>query len=566
MFDAVTDALLCAAQIQRSLETHNADIPDEQKVQFRIGVNLGDVIEDRGDIYGDGVNVAARLEGLAEPGGICISGTVYDAVGTRLPLDYESLGEQQVKNIEQPVRVYTARVRAGAELPTPAVVSKPPKARRTSLVAVAAALVLTAASGLLAWLQPWAPDVEPASVESMAFPLPEKPSVAVLPFDNMTGDPGQDFFVDAMTEGVITMLAKVPQLFVIARNSTFTYKGKPVEVRQVAEELGVRYVLEGSVQRSEDRTRVHAQLIDALSGHHLWAERFDTETADILAVQDELAQKVVTGLEVTLTEGEQRRLRRAETHSSEAWETYVRARQTFLRYTKSDNEQARQLYLEALELDPQYASALTQMAWTHVIPVWRGWSENPAQDLKRAREYAAQALAIDDTLPDGHVMMATLAITNNQYDEAVALGEKAASLSPSHAGVTAMLAQYLTAAGRHAEAVETIERAIRLAPYYPNWFLDIAGFAYQLQGNHDKAITAFEGKRDRLPNDPRSYVTLASAYAEAGHQEAARAAAREVLDRNPKFSIAAHAKRQKFKNPEDLERILDGLRKAGLPE
>ena len=554
-FGTVLEGLNCAVAMQRDFAARNTALPADQVVQFRMGINLGDVIVDRDDIYGEGVNVAARLESLADPGGICISEAVRSAVGSKLSLTYDSLGEKRFKNIAEPIRAY--RVLLDPHSRT--------RRRMPRRLAVAAVAVIVAV-GVLGWLQPWAPEFEPAAVERMALPLPEKPSVAVLPFDNMTGDPGQDFFVDAMTEGIITMLAKVPQLFVIARNSTFTYKDQPVEVRKVAEELGVRYVLEGSVQRSEERIRAHAQLIDALTGHHVWAERFDTEATDLLTVQDQVAQKVVTGLEVTLTEGEQRRLRRAETSSSEAWDYYVRARQAYLRYTKADNEQARQLYLKALERDPRYASALVQMAWTHVITVWRGWSENAAQDLKQATEYAEQALAIDDTHPEAFVMMATLAKTKNQYDEAVALGEKAISLSPSHSGVTAMLALYLTAAGRHAEAVETIERAMRLAPYYPVWFLDVAGNAYRFQGNYDKAITAFEGYRDRLPNNPRSYVSLAAIYAEAGDEEAARAAAKELLTRKPEFSIEAFASRQNYKNPSDLERILDGLRKAGLPE
>jgi len=369
-----------------------------------------------------------------------------------------------------------------------------------------------------------------------------------------------------MTEGIITMLAKVPQLFVIARNSTFTYKGKPVEVRQVAEELGVRYVLEGSVQRSEDRIRLHAQLIDALTGHHVWAERYDTEVTDLLTVQDQVAQKVVTGLEVTLTEGEQRRLRRAETNSPEAWDYFVRGRQHHLLFTEADSKQARQLHFKALELDPQYAGALVQIAWTHILHAWRGWSENPAQELIRAAEYVEQAIAIDDTHPGAISTMATLALMDNQYDEAVALGEKAVSLSPSHADITALLASYLTSAGRPAEAVETIERAMRLAPTYPVWYLGIAGEAYRFQSNYDKAITAYECWHVRQPNASVPYISLASTYAEAGDEGAARAAAKELLARDPKFSIEKYAKRLNFKNPEDLERILDGLRKAGLPE
>jgi TolB-like protein/class 3 adenylate cyclase/Tfp pilus assembly protein PilF len=567
--DRASDAVSAALACQAANTEHNNSLDGDIRPEVRIGISLGEVVIADSTLTGPDVVLAQRLEQLAEPGGVCISVEVQHALPGRLPFDYVDLGEQEVKGFDKPVRAYAVTLRSGEVIPAPeprARVEKPAGTTKRQFATAGIIAAVLIAVGVAAWWQPWAPDVEPASVERMAFPLPEKPSVAVLPFDNMTGDPEQDFFVDAMTEGIITTLAKVPQLFVIARNSTFTYKGKPVEVRQVAEELGVRYVLEGSVQRSPDRIRLTAQLIDALTGHHVWAERYDTLATDLLTVQDEVAQKVVTALEVTLTEGEQRRLRRAETNSPEAWDYYVRGRQHHLRFTKADSKQARQLYFKALELDPQYASALAQVAWTHILHAWRGWSENPEQELKRAAEYVEQAIAIDDTNPDAIVTMATLAQNNNQYDKAVALGEKAVSLSPSGADGTALLASYFTGAGRHDEAVETIERAMRLAPYYPVWFLDIAGEAYFFQRNYDKAITAFEGYRDRLPNNPRSYARLASTYAEAGDEEAARAAAEELLSRDPKFSIKVFARSLNFKNPENLERILDGLRKAGLPE
>ncbi|MCZ6733318.1 MAG: adenylate/guanylate cyclase domain-containing protein, partial [Gammaproteobacteria bacterium] len=296
MFEAVVDTLSCAAQLQLDLKARNEDLPDERKVQFRIGVNLGDVIEDRGDIYGDGVNVAARLESLAEPGGICISESVHTAVGSKLPFDYEYMGEQQVKNIAKPVKAYHAGVKPGAVLPTPSVRPKPRRPMRHLIAATAAVLVIGV--GVITWLAPWAPTIEPASEEQMAFPLPEQPSIAVLPFDNLSGDPAQDAIADGFTESLITTLAQMPELFVIARNSTFTYKGKPVKVQQVAEELAVRYVLEGSVQVSGESLRVTAQLVDALTGSHIWSGRFDRALIDMFAVQDEITLEVVTALQV----------------------------------------------------------------------------------------------------------------------------------------------------------------------------------------------------------------------------------------------------------------------------
>ncbi len=294
-FTTVSDALSCAVNTQHDLKDRNNDLPDNRKVQFRVGVNLGEVIVDRGEIYGDGVNVAARLEGLADPGGICISATVYDAIGTKLPFDYEFLGEQSVKNIEKPVRAYSVRLKPGAVLPAPSI-RKTGWSTRRLIVATAAAVVLAIAVVVLGWLQPWQPDVEPASVAKMAFPLPDKPSIAVLPFTNLSGDPEQEYFADGMTDDLITDLSKISGLFVIARNSTFTYKGKPVKVQRVAEELGVRYVLEGSVRRAGNKVRINVQLIDATTGGHLWADRYDRTLDDIFALQDTITGKVVQAL------------------------------------------------------------------------------------------------------------------------------------------------------------------------------------------------------------------------------------------------------------------------------
>ncbi len=301
-FASVVDAVACAVAIQEGMSARNEGVPEDRRMAFRIGVHLGDVIVEGDDLYGDGVNVAARLEGLAEPGGVCISQQAYDQVETKLDLAYEDLGEQQVKNIARPVRTY--RILLDGEAP-PGV--QRPKTRglsATQIIGSAAVVVLVVAGLALAWWQPWKPDVEPASIERMACPLPEKPSIAVLPFDNLSGDPAQEYFADGITESIITTLSKIPNLFVIARNSTFAYKGKPAKIQQVAEELGVRYVLEGSVQRAGDRTRITAQLIDALSGRHLWADHYDRDVGDIFALQDDITQQVMTELEVKLTEGE----------------------------------------------------------------------------------------------------------------------------------------------------------------------------------------------------------------------------------------------------------------------
>ncbi len=567
-FARASDAVSAALAFQIENTESNARLEDDLQPQLRIGISLGEVVIADNTVTGAGVVLAQRVEQLAEPGGVCITGAIHEAVPRYLPVDYSDLGKREAKGFDESVHVFSAGLKAGKQVPSPEpAVSGEAQSRKSTRLwpAGAIALLVLVVAGL-AWWQPWVPREEPASIERMAFPLPDKPSVAVLPFDNMTGDPQQDYFVDGMTDGIITMLAKVPQLFVSARNSTFTYKGKPVPVRQVAEELGVRYVLEGSVQRSEDRIRLNAQLIDALTGHHVWAEQYDPEPSDILTIQDQVAAKVVAALEVALTEGEQQRVRRTETSSPEAYDYYVRARKTFLRFTKADNEQARQLWLKAFELDPKYAGALASVGFTHVIAVVSDWSDDPAQDLKQATAYAEQSLAIDDTNPDAYALMGRLALFKREYEQAIEYAQRSVELSPSHADNTALLGLYLSFAGRHAEALQVMNRAMRLGPYYPNWYLDIVGSANRFLGNYDEAINALEQNRDRTPNSPRPYIWLASTYAEAGRDEAARAAAKELLTRNPKFSVKQFAKFQAWKNPEDLERLVDGLRKAGLPE
>jgi adenylate cyclase len=313
-FASVVDAVQCAVEVQQVLSAKNEALPEGRRMYFRIGINLGDVIEEEERIYGDGVNVAARMESLAEGGGISISGTAYDQLGKKLPLGYKYIGEQSVKNIEKPVRVY--RVLPQAEAAGKVIGEKKPISRHWRWAAVALIVVVAA---LVIWNFYFRPPFEPASEERMAFALPDKPSIAVLPFVNMSEDPKQEYFSDGLTEEIITALSKVPKVFVIARESTFSYKGKSVKVNQVAEELGVRYVLEGSVRKAEDRVRITAQLIDAIKGYHLWAERYDRDLKDIFAIQDEITMKIVTSLQVSLTEGETARMQAKGTNSLDAY-------------------------------------------------------------------------------------------------------------------------------------------------------------------------------------------------------------------------------------------------------
>ena len=559
-FLSVVDAVRCAVEIQEELRVRNAELPENRRMQFRIGINLGDVVEEEERIYGDGINIAARVEGLAEGGGICISGTVYDSIKNKLSLAYESLGEHTVKNIKEPVRVY--RMRVGPEA---AVQQKP---RYWHKAALAALVVLIVAAGAWAiwnfYFRP--PPIEPASVEKMAFPLPDKPSIAVLPFDNLTGDPQQEYFSDGMTEEIITALSKVPYLFVIARNSTFSYKGKPVKIRQVAEELGVRYVLEGSVRRAEDRVRVTAQLIDAIKGHHLWAERYERELKNTFALQDEITLNILSALAVKLTKGEQATIRRKGTDNLEAYLKVLQAGWYSYRMTKEEHFLARQLAEEAMALDPEYAGPYIILAMCHVREVFFGWSKSRKESLEQALELAQKAISLDDSSPSCYVHLSTIYMFKKQYERAIAQAERAIALDPNGADAYSMFGTVLHMVGRQQEAIVPLEKAIRINPMAPSIYFRRLGTAYRDIGRYEEAIVQLKKAISLSPDSLYPHIGLASTYSLAGRDEEARAEVSEVLRIQPKFSLDSFAKRVAFKNKADIDRLVGVLRKAGLPD
>ncbi len=569
-FVSVVDAVNCAVEIQRELSERNAELSEDRKMRFRIGINLGDVVQEGERIYGDGVNITARMEGLAEGGGICISGTVYDAIENKIGLEYEYLGEQEVKNIPKPIRAYRVLSFPGAAAHRVIKAKKAvSKTWRNVVAAIAAVLIVVAAVAIWnVYLGP-APPLEVASVKKMKFPLPEKPSIAVLPFVNMSDDPKQEYFSDGITESIITALSNVSNLFVIARNSTFTYKGKPVKVQQVAEELGVRYVLEGSVQRSEDRIRITAQLNDAVSGHHLWAEQYDRKFGEIFALQDDITDRVAMALEVKLTEGEQARIRRGKTDNPEAYEYFLRGLEIGRRFTKEDNAQARKLFEKAAALDPNYAHAWQEIGRMHYRDARFGWTDTPDQSLALAEELAQKTLAINDADAFAYGTLSLVYMARRKHEKAIAYGEKALALAPNFADLHTAIALPFLYSGRPAEAVELVKKAMRLSPYYPGWYLPVLGHAYRLTGQYKAAIDALESWRDRAnPRSELPYVMLAFTYVEAGRGEEAQVAVSEILKRKPKASIEGYAKSKFFayKDPAEIKRALDSLRKAGLPE
>ena len=566
-FASVVDAVQCAVAVQKEFQSRNAALPENRRMEFRIGINLGDVIEEEDRIYGDGVNIAARLEALAEPGGICVSKTSFDHIETKLPLGYEYLGEQEVKNIPKPVGTYKVvmepRVTVAGEKEKARVV---PFWHRKSILAGGVAFIIVVIAALIWNFYFRPPPIEPASVDRMAFPLPDKPSIAVLPFVNMSEDPKQEYFSDGLTEEIISALSKVPKVFVIARNSTFTYKNKPVKVQKVSEELGVRYVLEGSVRKAEDRVRITAQLIDAITGHHVWSERYDRDLKDIFSLQDEITMKIINSLQVELTEGEQARLWGKGTTNLEAYLKVLEGREQYRHQTEEGNILARRMAEEAIALDPEYAPPYLLLAHTHMMDVWLRTTKSPKQSLTRAVELTQKAIALDDSYAQAHGFLGFLYVMLRKYDEGILEAEKAVALDPNGANSHYYLSYAFRFSGRFEDATQEVEKAIRLNPFPSVFFFRGACVDYIGTRKYDEAIAAAKKALTFSPDNYIDHMNLAAAYSLSGRDEEARSAAEEVLRIYPKFSLDYLAKILPFKNKRDLENFVDALRKAGLPE
>jgi adenylate cyclase len=569
-FASVVDAVQCAVAVQKEFQARNLELPENRRMEFRIGINLGDVIEEGERIYGDGVNIAARLEALADLGGICVSKTAFDQIETKLPLGYEFLGEQIVKNIPKPVGAYRVlmepRVTVAEEIEKEKAV---PLWRHKAILAGGVALLLVVIAALIWIFYFRPPPMEVASVEKMAFPLPDKPSIAVLPFVNMSGDAKQEYLADGITENIITALSKVPEVFVIARNSVFTYKGKPVKIRQVSEELGVQYVLEGSVQKSDGRLRITAQLIDATGGHHLWADRFDRDLKDIFAVQDEVTLNILSALRVKFTHGEQARVQET-TDNLEAWSYVVEGVIHFESFTKNDNARAQELLERAVKVDPNYSYAWAILGWTHWIDATFGYSESSSESYKKAVEIAQKAMELDDKQPDVHALMGGIYLFQRQYNNAIAEGERAIVLAPNVACNKALLAQTMLFAGRFEEAITLVKSAMRLNPHYPSWYLQPLAMAYSMLGEHEKAIALNEELLNRRKEAGGNIITpllgLVANSVFIGREDEAKAYVKEILEVEPNYSLERFQKVNFFKDPLQLKRTFEALRRAGLPE
>jgi adenylate cyclase len=415
-----------------------------------------------------------------------------------------------------------------------------------------------------AWWRPWVPDVDPASVDRMAFPLPAKPSIAVMAFDNLSGDPEQTYLSDGISENVITDLSRFKQLFVIARNSSFAYKDKPVKVRQVAEDLGVQYVLEGSVQKSEDRVRITAQLIDAVSGFHVWAERYDRSLADVLSVQDEIAQAIVATVAAQILGDVQEKLSKVEVKNFDLWDYVLRARAHHFRFTKDDNEQGKELLEEALKRDPSFAPAHWRLAWAHYLDFFFRWSEKPRESLEAAHQHAPRAVELEPANYQGHWVLGRVSLWKRQYDQAEASFARALELNPSNADLIMNWANTMVFLGRAEEALPLAEEDMRLNPIkHPTFYSGTLALAQFFNDRYDDVIATLQ-KSGRLSSSNRRL--MAASYALSDRIAEAQPHVKTVLESRPNFSVAKFGKALPFKKQDDLEFYLTALRKAGLPE
>jgi len=575
-FVSVVDALECAVEIQKELKGRNEELPKERRMPFRIGIHLGDVIEEEGKLYGDGVQVAAMLESMADGGGICVSRSAHDQVKNKLDVGYQSLGGHSVENISEPIQVYRVVLEPGAAGKMIGKIWYRMKRwqRWQKVAATIAVATFQVFLGLAVknYLDPAVstPGIFSFFTEKTALPLPDKPSIAVLSFENMTGDPKQEYFTDGFTEQIITSLSKISSLFVIARNSSFTYKGKPVKVRKVGRELGVRYVLEGSIQKSGDRVRINAQLIDAISEEHVWAEHYDRDMKDIFSLQDEIIFKILTALQVNLTHGEEARVWAKGTKNLEAYLNLMQVREILLQGNVAGNARARQLIEETIALDPKYALAYMYMGTTHLqdflynMMALNKTTKSPKESMAQAIEWMQKALAMDDTLAEAHARLGHLYLLSLRHEESIVEVDKAMAMDPNSAVVHYYACIIYRIAGKPAEAIPMCKKAIRLEPFAPGAYHANLGMAFFQNGTDcEEAVKACEKALKLAPEGMMIHIWATTVFSECGREKEARKTAKELLRINPKFSVEAYTKKIP-QNQKDKDRIAEALRKAGL--
>jgi len=566
-FASVVHAVQCAFEIQESLQAENKKISADRRMEFRIGINLGDVIQEGERIYGDGVNVAARMESLAEVGGICVSGSAYDQIEHKFVFGCEYLGEQTVKNISTPIRVYRlTRDEAGQGC---TVNPQKQKSSNRLLYAVVLSLLILLAGGFLTWTiyqHQATASIGSASLDKMVYPLPDKPSIAVLPLKYLSGNEKDGLITKALTEDIITALSRVPELFVIAGASSNTYEGKTVKVSQVAEELGVRYILDGSVQRSRDRLRLTVQLVDAVAGHQIWADRFERTAEDLFVLQDDLVSRILVELQVKLTAGEFARIASRKTQNMDAWLLFGQGVHELFRYTRESMARARELFEAAQKKDPHWERPLVGLSSVYWYEARRGWTDDRDEWIQKGIELAEKAVEWAPDQPGGYQMLGMLALSRREYDWAIAFREKAFKMAPNDFVVLWGLGTVLLNAGQPHRAVDYMKRAGRVNPHHPVSLLWTLSEAQLMAGQYEEAINTANRALARKPSSVYPHIFLTVAYGASGRTPEARIEAEKVLQLYPNFTVSNWMQSRLYKDPADVDKVSKLLIEAGLPE
>lgn len=552
-FPSAVKAVQCAVALQAAVAAENGPLPAEKRIEWRIGINVGDIIVSDGDIHGDGVNIAARLEALAEPGGIWVSGTVVDNVGKKIDRGFEDLGEKTVKNIATPIRVYRVAASAGAESP-PRVTER----RRWPLAAAVGAVALLLAGALLWWQTPR----EPAPPS----PAAESASIAVLPFANKSEAADHPWFAEGLTDDIIVELTKLPRLRVISRETTATIREEAPDLRELAALLKARYVLQGSVRRAENRVRISATLIEAATGQHVWGDRYDGDLADIFMLQDTITEKIAAALELKLSPADRENLARPETADLQAYDLFLQGRDRFFRFSRESTYRARDLYEQALARDPGFARVYAMLAWTHAFEYNNGWTDKPEHKLDQALELANRAVALDDRLPVAYFVKALVYRERHQYEAALAETQRAIDIDPSYANAYIMLSTLLYYTGEPEEGLAMIEMAERVNPAHPSNYPFHKGQALFILKRYDEAIETLEKGLTQNPTSQRLRVWLAVSYAQAGRTDDAEWEAEQILAADPDFRLGRLLQIFPFKESADLEHFNTALRKIGLDD
>jgi len=565
-FASVVNAVECALAVQEEIKNRNREVPKERRMEFRIGVNLGDVIQDKERIYGDGVNIAARLEGLANAGEVWISSMAYDQVKSKIPVGFEYQGRQKVKNIPDPIRVYrllTDPDKSGSTIYRRKKDDPRHRARMAVLVmSVMVAAIVAAIIGFKLYFHGYDGPIKKAITAHRRGAISKNiPSIAVLPFLNISEDAEQEYFADGFTEDLITDLSKISGLRVISRNSVFVYKGKSVKIAEIGKEFGVNYVLEGSVRKVGDRVRINAQLIDVKTINHVWADRYDRDLKDIFNIQDEVSKRIVSALALKLTEGEEARIFKKATKNMDAYDVYLRAMGYYSRFTSHFNEKARELFKRAIHLDPRFADAHSAIGWTYFMDWSLGWSQDLAS-LEQAYESAEIALSLDEDASKALCLLGSVLLWKKKHDEAIVAYKKSLALNPNYAEALSGMGNTLCWAGRPKEGIPLIEEAISLNPKKVGYYQFFLGHAFYLTLRYNQAIEALQKSLNQNPDFFPSRIYLAAVYSEIDQMGFAKDEMDEVLKKLSRDSFDGFGQKLPYRDPKMLQRVLDALAKV----